>query len=454
MMDKIDVSAQVSMEPVEIGAEAYISEDYARTEVDRLWRKTWQIACRVEELADVGDYVVYDICDDTILITRSAPDQISAFYNVCAHRGKRLANGCGHTKQFRCSYHAWRYDLAGKNTFVLDREDWGDALKQERLDLPSVKVGVRGGFVWINMDPDSMPLEEYLKPAGELLMDAFEFEKMRYGWRMRTYFDCNWKTALEAFMEPYHVEGTHPQLMKYGSYYAWSQGLGLHGNDGFAAKDPDIAAHSTSNTVTRAAKGDDPRRTTFELHNEILETVKSGTTATLVEAARRLVDELPEGSSPAEVAEHWRAAARRLDAERGVVWPPIDHEAEAKAGLAWNVFPNMSFQHGPTFSLCYRARPHPSGDPNKCIFEAFHIERFPEGEAPQTEWVYVDAASEFHKWPPVLQQDFSNMADVQKGMRSKGFRTALQNPMQEQKVINFHYNLARFMGSGAQTPMA
>jgi nitrite reductase/ring-hydroxylating ferredoxin subunit len=452
-MDKIDSTAHVKLEPVEFGNEAYVSEEYARQEVDRLWRKTWLLACREEELQDVGDYVVFDICDDTILVTRSAPDRISAFYNVCAHRGKRLANGCGHTKQFRCSYHAWRYDLEGKNTFVLDREDWGDALKQERLNLPPVKTGTAGGFVFVNMDPDAAPLEEYLNPVDEMLFGPFLFDQMRYGWRMWTYFDCNWKTALEAFMEPYHVEGTHPQLMKFGSFYAWSQGLGLHGNDGFAAKEADLAEHATSNTVTRAAKGDDPRRTTFELHNEILQTVKSGTTATLVEAARRLVDELPEGASPSEVAEHWRATARRLDAERGVIWPDIDHEAEAKAGLAWNVFPNMSFQHGPTFSLCYRARPHPSGDPNKCIFEAFHIERFPKGEEPQTEWVYVDATTEFHKWPPVLQQDFSNMADVQKGMRSKGFRTLLTNPMQEQKVTNFHENLARYMGRGAPRPL-
>jgi phenylpropionate dioxygenase-like ring-hydroxylating dioxygenase large terminal subunit len=451
-MGKMDIVGRAEAKAVAIGAEAHISQDYAQAERDRLWRKVWQIACRVEEIPDVGDYVVYDILDDTILITRSGPDEISAFYNVCAHRGKRLANGCGHAKQFRCSYHAWRYDLKGQNIFVLDQDDWAGALKPERLNLPSVRVGTRAGFVWINMDPDCVPLEEYLEPAAEMLLDPFRFEDMRYGWRMWTWFDCNWKTALEAFMEPYHVEGTHPQLMKYGSFYAWSQGLGLHGNDGFAAKDPG-PADSTSNTVTRAAKGDDPRRTTFELHNEILETVKSSTTRTLVEAARRLVDELPEGTPPAEVAAHWRASAQRDDAARGVVWPDIDHEAEARAGLAWNIFPNIGLQHGPTFCLCYRVRPSPDGNPDRCIFEASHIERFPEGEAPQTEWVYVDAKTELDKWPPVLRQDFANMADVQRGMKSKGFRSAILNPVQERKVINFHENLARFMGRGGLIPL-
>ena len=134
-MDKAPEITNVASEPVTLGAEPYISEAYARAEVDKLWRKVWQVAGRVEEIPDVGDYFTYDILNDTILITRSGPDEISAFYNVCAHRGKRLADGCGHTKQFRCSYHAWRYDLTGQNVFVLDREDWGDALKPERLNM-------------------------------------------------------------------------------------------------------------------------------------------------------------------------------------------------------------------------------------------------------------------------------------------------------------------------------
>src|SRR5690606_37588168 len=134
-------------------------------------------ACRVEEIPNVGDYVVYDIVDDTILVTRSAADEISAFYNVCSHRGKRLANGCGHARQFRCSYHAWRYNLKGENTFVLDGSDWEPPLPQQRLDLPKVRVDTWGGFVWINMDPGCEPLSDYLSPLAQLL-DAFEFDKM------------------------------------------------------------------------------------------------------------------------------------------------------------------------------------------------------------------------------------------------------------------------------------
>jgi nitrite reductase/ring-hydroxylating ferredoxin subunit len=79
------------------GAEAYASDTYARAEPKKLWRKVWQHAFRVEEVPEVGGYVVYDILDDTIIV-RSGPDEISAFHNVCAHHGKRPAKGCGHAR--------------------------------------------------------------------------------------------------------------------------------------------------------------------------------------------------------------------------------------------------------------------------------------------------------------------------------------------------------------------
>jgi len=60
-------------------------------------------------------------------------------------------------------------------------------------------------------------------------------------------------------------------------------------------------------------------------------------------------------------------------------------------------------------------------DPNRCIYEAFALERFPEGQAPKTEWAHA-AADDEQEWRKVLSQDFSNMRGVQKGMKSRGFR--------------------------------
>jgi hypothetical protein len=106
----------------------------------------------------------------------------------------------------------------------------------------------------------------------------------------------------------------------------------------------------------------------------------------------------------------------------------------------------MGILQGPTFALCYRTRPYGS-DPDKCIYEAVAIERFPAGQEPETEWVHAEPTAE--NWRLVIAQDFSNMAAVQQGLKSRGFDGCLPNPHQEQKVINLHRNLAAYMNAGA-----
>lgn len=455
-MDKVETkpAPDLPIDDVEpavcFGSDAYVSEDYARDEAEKLWRKVWQMACREEDIPTIGDYVVYDIMDDTILVTRNEEGGISAFYNVCAHRGRRLAEGCGKAKQFRCNYHAWRYNLKGENTFVLDQEDWGRALKRERMNLPTVKVDTWGGFVWINMDPESPDLKTYLSPLAGWL-DAFQFDRMRYRWRNRGVFNCNWKVALEAFLEAYHVQGTHPQLTRLADFYTWSKADGLHSHKGFRERKKELNTLESS-SYFRPGKGDDVRASIARIQEETYRTANASTTKTMVDAAMRLVDELPEDATAAQVTAHWLASAKADDLARGVEWPEISPEHLAKCGNSCHVFPNVSIAYGYTFALVYRARPY-GKDPNKCIFEGFVIERYPEGQEPKPDWVVADAVTGRDQWPPILLQDFDNLEEVQNGMKSRGFRGNIPNPVQEVTISNFHQNLSRFMGAGKPVPL-
>lgn len=449
-----NIAAEDLSEPLTFPVEAYISRDYAEAEGERLWAKVWQHAGRLEEIPEVGDFITYEIGNDSILIVRAAPDRLKAFHNVCPHRGRRLvdtppgANGAsGNRTRFICGFHAWTFNAEGQNTYLLDKEDWQGALTDERTCLSEVKVDTWGGWIWINMDPDCVPLRDYLEPAAGLL-DPFQFEKMRYRFRQWVVFDCNWKVAIEAFMEPYHVAGTHPQLLKYGDFYAWSRAQGLHGNDGYSSKEADDSAAST--TVHRTGKGTDARLMMAQMQKEFWETVGASTTQIMVDAAARLPDELPEGTPAQEVHHHWLESCKADYAALGVEWPKISEEQMAKAGLAWHVFPNMGILQGPTFALCYRTRPYGT-DPNKCIYEAYALERFAEGQEPATAWVHAEPTED--NWRKVIAQDFSNMAAVQQGLKSRGFRGNLPNPFQERKVTNLHRNLARYMRTGAPRPI-
>jgi nitrite reductase/ring-hydroxylating ferredoxin subunit len=437
--------------PVVIPIEAYVSEAYARAESEKLWGKVWQPACRVEEIPKVGDYVTYDIADESIIVARSAPDKIGAYYNVCQHRGRRLAEGSGQAKQFRCRFHGWCWNLEGENTFVLDPADWGTALNKENLRLKTVKCDTWGGWVFINMDPDCEPLSDYLEPAISKL-GPYQLDKMRYRWRKWLHFPCNWKVALEAFNESYHTDASHPQLLRLGSISYWCKAenhCAWHGPAGERGKRP---SGTLSLGGVRAMAGQDPRVTAAEHHNEMVETLDATTTATLVSVANRLVDELPEGTPTEKVTAYLMETAAREDAERGVIWPQIDPAHAATVGHDWHIFPNLVILIGPTFALCYRARPNGT-DPNSSIFEVFTLDRFPEGEEPKTEWVHVPEPTK-EDWKLILFQDFGNMGAVQKGMKSRGYKGARPSPAQELSVIHFHRQLAAYMGTGAPQPIS
>ncbi|HMO67395.1 MAG TPA: aromatic ring-hydroxylating dioxygenase subunit alpha [Novosphingobium sp.] len=454
-------------EPLTFPVEAFISREYAEAEPDRLWSKVWQQAGRVEELKQVGDYITYNICHDSILIVRDTPDSLKAFHNVCPHRGRRLMgnntgggpktvaqdtgahSARGSQLKFGCNYHAWTFGLDGAATYIPDEEDWQGALHAGCTSLTPVQVDTWGGWIWINMDLDAGPLREWLEPIASLI-DPFEFEKMRYRFRFWGLFDCNWKVALEAFLEPYHVQGTHPQLIRYGDFYSFSKAFGLHGQTGFDSKAHRDSGTAVETSVHRAAGEGDPRTTIAQMQAEYWETIGASTSETLVRTAQRLPLELPEGTPAAEVHAYWMKIAKEEDAARGVIWPDLSDAQVAAAGLGLSILPNVNFIPGPTFSLAYRVRPWGT-DPDKCIFEAVALDRFGEGDEPETEWTYLE--QDLDAWPLVIAQDISNMVEVHRGYKSRGFKGNLPNPWQERKVTGLHRGLAIYMGTGAPRPL-
>lgn len=436
--DRIDLER-----PLVIPPEAYVSAEYAAAEQECLWRKVWLQAGRIGGLREIGDFVTYDIGTDSVIIVKSADDALSAYHNVCPHRGRRLVdipegqrNASGTRKSFICGFHGWTFGLDGANTYVPHEEDWQGSLCAGRSDLGQVRVDDWGGWIWINLDPDCISLAEYLGVIPEML-DPYQLQNMRPRWRKWTIFECNWKVAMEAFSETYHVATTHPEFNAFGQFRGWARNHGLHTNIGYEAP----KGMEEDAGKMRLGTGEDPRLSTAELQNFTWANANTNTTAKLVEVANRLKDELPGGTPAAEVSAYWIKTAREEDAARGVVWPAVAPEHTAKAGTAWQVFPNFQIGQAVQNMLCYHARPF-GNDPDKCYFEAAVYELYPEGEAPETEWEYTRR----HEWPPVLQQDFANMAAVQQGMKDAGFRGAQVNPYMERAVASLHWNLSRFMG--------
>jgi phenylpropionate dioxygenase-like ring-hydroxylating dioxygenase large terminal subunit len=421
----------------------YLSRDFAKLEEDRLWTRVWQIACREEEIPNVGDYVTYDIVDESIVVVRSAAKEIRAFYNVCQHRGRRLTNGCGVMKEFACRYHGWRYDLQGRNTLVVDRNDWKECLRDGDSDLKQVKVDTWGGYVFINMDPNAEPLLEFLSPVPELLK-SYEFEKLRYRWYRTVVYPCNWKVLQEGFDEAYHVQTTHPQILEFLNDYSVSESYGRHSAFYYPLPDGMQSRFGPSKRLGKPGHTD-YRKYILVYMKEMHEQLGAMVTPRSYEAAQRLVDELPASASSGEVLSKLRQLQREAAEADGAGWPNLTPEEIEKSRVDWHVFPNHIFLHTAVDGvLAYRVRPD-GHNPDSCIFDVWSLMRYGPGKEPPLK-------REFYKdwhdadWGRILTQDFVNLSEVQKGMKSRGFSGARPNPVQERAVSNFHRVLHEFIG--------
>jgi len=199
--------------PELIPAKRYYDPAFFEMEREKLWPHVWQMACRLEEIPNVGDYVEYRILDKSVIVVNSK-NGVKAFHNACRHRGVQLVSEPGNCAKsgFICPFHGWRWNPEGKCTFVYGRQIFNEAvLDQDEIDLPPVRVEFWAGCAFINFDDDAPSLLETLGPVADTL-NARHVDKLKMDWWYGTVLPTNWKLAMEAFMEGYHVMKTHPQL--------------------------------------------------------------------------------------------------------------------------------------------------------------------------------------------------------------------------------------------------
>lgn len=427
-----------------IAPDDYISREFVLREKAKLWPNVWQIACREEEIAHAGDFVTYGIGDESIIVTRTKSGEVIAYHNVCPHRGRRLTSGCGKASQFRCGYHGWTFNLEGENIALQDREDWNGALDDIDLSLHRVRVDSWGGFVFIDLRAEGESLLEYLETVPELL-GPFEFENMRYRWYKTVHMDCNWKVALEAFMENYHVATTHPQIMPFvGDDYSLSHAQGKHAHFGFWGTTTPLGVPSPR---TKRQPPEDARDGVMQFFQTYEAQLKGMFSERDYIAAQALKDVVPEGIDPGGAFVAAVELGRKAAEAEGIGYPEkLTFEHIAKAGAGWHIFPNCATVPWFDGALFYRSRPD-GDDPDRCIFDIWSLVRYAAGAEPPLEReVFTSLAGK--SVSPILDQDIANMSEVQRGMKSRAFKRALTNPVQEMEVVNFHRHLHLYVDAG------
>ena len=211
----------------------YTSAEFAELEFERLWSRVWQVACREEEIAEVGDFLEYLIGDQSILIVRSDPDSIKrlpqhlpAPRHPPGRRNRLLPRRLHSVPLPRLALRPRRQAGRGRGR--------GRVRSDTRRAPGSSPVQVErwGGFVWICLDPGAPPLLEFLDPLPELLA-PYHLDRLRIRTYLSTVLPANWKVAVDAFNEGYHVQGTHPQLLPWTDDVSLEyEPLGLHAHYG------------------------------------------------------------------------------------------------------------------------------------------------------------------------------------------------------------------------------
>lgn len=200
----------MSAQPVRsLEARYYTDPEIFRLERSGLFARTWQFAGHVSQVARPGDYFAFEIGGENLFCLRDRSGAIRAYYNVCQHRAHELVSGAGNAKLIVCPYHAWTYELTGqlrsgpnlKSVPGFDRNE---------ICLTPVRVEEFCGFLFVNLDPDARPMDDWFPDTRSQLKDFVPHaDRLKPVEWVEIEEACNWKVSVENYSECYHCSLNH-----------------------------------------------------------------------------------------------------------------------------------------------------------------------------------------------------------------------------------------------------
>ncbi len=393
--------------PIRIPTAIYHEKAFHDREVERLWKRTWQMACREDDIPNVGDYFVYRIATLSYLVVRTGENEIRAHQNVCLHRGRLLKDCSGiKAREFRCPFHGWAWNLDGSLKEITTEWDF-PGVREDAAQLPPAKIGTWGGYVFINPDPDASPLEDHLGPVMIDFYRKFKLENRFKQAHVEKVVRANWKVIMEAFMEAYHVIATHPHQMLLSGDCA-NMRYDVFGNWGRAG--------------ILSAAGSPQRGMAVPRENALA---------------------------------HYHASADYMREHlRGLVGDEVEQysDAEINDGGSFNhLFPNIC-PWGGWARISFRFRPN-GDNPNESIMDVMLLVPWPEGKSKPAPaklrtlgaddpWTM---APELLSLAKILDQDIMNAPSVHAGLKAKQPPYVWLSAYQEGMIRNFHQNYDKLM---------
>ncbi len=393
--------------PERIPSRRYYDEEFYRLECERFWPHVWQMACRLEEIPQVGDWVEYKNLEKSVIVVRTT-EGVKAFHNACRHRGVKLVGGHGNCQVsgFNCPFHGWRWNMDGENTFVYERTIFSEEnLQKADIALVPCRIELWGGCAFINLDDTAPTLRECLGPLADHF-DAHNVDKLKVEWWHSAVLPVNWKLAMEAFMESYHVMRTHPQL-----HVLMPPGMITYGSGGVTDESPPRAVSS---------------KQFVDLSVRYLVKLREGMAGMVDAHEVAIAESLRDMELPDDLGGAVQAFFGRLNAEitaqgraRGAPVPDLNQvNVTHPISPVSFIFPHYFLLPMLSAMSSYRIRPL---GPESCLFEIWSLALMPEGEQRERPVAPVPKSYDDQSFPEIARQDYSNLPLQQLGLHAKGF---------------------------------
>jgi glycine betaine catabolism A len=199
-------------------ARYYTDPEVFRQEIEDFYYRSWVCAGRANQIAEVGDYFLRDLVGESILVTRDRDEALRAFYNLCRHRGTRIATESeGHFPgRIRCGYHGWTYALDGRLVGAPQMEEGGGFCRED-YPLNPVQVAEWEGNIFINLDPGAAALENQVADLPRKFA-PWRMGELRLHRRITYHVKANWKLIMLNYNECLHCPVLHPALNRLTDY--------------------------------------------------------------------------------------------------------------------------------------------------------------------------------------------------------------------------------------------
>ena len=186
----------------------YTNPELYTAELEQIFASNWLFAGHVSQVDNPGDYFLFEMDGESVIVLRDKTGEIKAFANVCRHRGSRIClEPSGSLKLLRCPYHAWAYDLDGT---LISASHMDEGFRQDDYALHSINLEILGGLIFVCLS-DKPPSLTQAKADLTPVLELYGLADIKLAAQKSYPIAANWKLAVENYHECYHCGPAHPE---------------------------------------------------------------------------------------------------------------------------------------------------------------------------------------------------------------------------------------------------